>query len=154
MRSLTERMEAYEKKKARLADLESKLKLAEKKARVGRLVRLGEYVERAGLIDLSNEAIYGGILSLAQAVKDGKPIPAWTRAGAERIAEESQEDDGAEQAVVLTFARPVEREVMAALRSRGLRFNRVLRHWEGMVAADVAQSLADLHGASMEVVQR
>ena len=63
-RSLAERIRAHEQHKARLAEQEAKLKDAERKVRTRRLVQAGGLVDKAGLLDLDSNALYGAFLSL------------------------------------------------------------------------------------------
>jgi Conjugal transfer protein TraD len=58
-RSLAERLHAHEQQKARLAEQEAKLKDAGHKARIRRLIEVGSLVEKAGLLDLDSNALYG-----------------------------------------------------------------------------------------------
>jgi hypothetical protein len=67
--SLAERLRAHEQQKARLAEQEAKLKDDERKARTRRLIQAGGLIEKAGLLELEPNALYGALLSLRDATK-------------------------------------------------------------------------------------
>ena len=64
-RCLAERLRAHEQQKARLAEQEAKLKTAERKARTRQLIEIGNLVDKAGLIELDSNTLYGALLSLS-----------------------------------------------------------------------------------------
>ena len=70
VRSLAERLHAHEQQKARLAEQEAKLKTAERKARTRRLIEAGGLVDKAGLLELEANALYGALLSLRDGATD------------------------------------------------------------------------------------
>lgn len=149
MRSLAERMRAFEQKKAKLADAEAKLKLAEKRTHLRRCIRIGDLAVKAGLAELSDEALYGAMLTLA---KEGAAArQRWSVDGAAALAAQKPGSDD-RQAVVMTFATPPVAGVVEALRASGFRFNRLLRHWEGLVHVEEALALADSHGGVARTV--
>jgi hypothetical protein len=149
MRSLAERMRAFEQRKAKLADVEAKLKLAERRSHLRRCIRIGDLAVKAGLADLSDEALYGAMLALA---KEGPAAhQRWSTEGAAALA--AQKPDGADrQPVVLTFATPPVAAVVETLRTCGFRYNRLLRHWEGLVDVEEASALAQSHGGVARAV--
>jgi hypothetical protein len=63
-RTLAERQRAHEQSKARLAEAEAKLKLDERRQRTRRLIEAGALVEKAALLELDSNALYGALLSL------------------------------------------------------------------------------------------
>lgn len=79
--TLAERLEKLEKQKARLAEREAALKEHARKGRVRTLIAAGAEVEKAGLLKLSPNALYGALLSVAAGAKDAKTIRTWERAG-------------------------------------------------------------------------
>jgi len=149
---LAERLRAFEQQKARLADTEAKLKLAEKKARNRRLIETGILIEKAGLSDLATEALFGALLSLREGAKSARQTDQWARAGAEALAQDT-ETTGLEP-IVLTFPAPLDKETMARLRSIGFRFNKVLRHWEGIASFEDAEELANAQGGNLRRMSR
>lgn len=151
MRSLADRMRAYEQQKARLAETEAKLREAERRARTRRLIETGTLVEKAGLAQLANEALYGALISLRGAAENAKQRDQWSAVGAEALAAEAALDTGREP-IVLTFPAPLDREAVSVLRARGYRFNRVLQHWEGLGDFAEARELAALHGGAARAV--
>ena len=150
MRSLAERLRAFEQQKARLADVEAKLKLAEKKARNRRLIEAGMLVEKAGLDALATDALYGALLSLRSGVESSKQREQWASAGTRALADDVDADNC--EPIVLTFRDQLDKETAASLRSTGFRFNKVLRHWEGMATYADAEELAATYGGSVSRV--
>ncbi len=63
-RTLAERQRAHEQSKARLTEAEAKLKLDERRQRTRRLIEAGALVEKAALLELDSNALYGALLSL------------------------------------------------------------------------------------------
>ena len=51
------------------------------------------------------------------------------------------------------FAGPIARELTVQLRASGLRWNKVLQHWEGIAEHDVLASLASAHGGMIRRVR-
>lgn len=149
MRSLVERVRAFEQRKAKLADAEAKLKLAEKRSQLRRCIRIGELVMKAGLADLGEETLYGGMLVLGRA--DEAKRRQWRAEGVEALSAQKLADED-RRPTVLTFAADPPAEAVAALRAHGFRFNRLLRHWEGLVRLEDAEALAQSHGGVAHVV--
>jgi hypothetical protein len=147
MRSLAERLQAYEQKKARLANMEASLKLAEKKARTRRLLNIGELAEKAGIADLAEDALYGALLSLDR--DNATQLRRWAAEGQQALARDKEEASSG-QPVLLLFHNQPSREEASALRSSGFRFNRVLRHWEGFATLDDAKQLAESYGGTAQ----
>ena len=56
-RSLADRLRAHEQQKARLAEQEARIKLAERKQRTRRLVEAGALADKAGLLELDTNAL-------------------------------------------------------------------------------------------------
>lgn len=149
MRSLADRLQSYEQQKARLADVEAKLKLAERKAYTRRLIQVGTMAEKVGLLALDDDAIYGALMSLKI---DDKQVRQWAIDGAEAFAREKQATDQDLEPVLLTLPVDPTREAVARLRSTGFRFNRVLRHWEGFASFEDAEILAEEYGGTAKKV--
>ena len=144
VRSLAERLHAHEQQKARLAEQEAKLKDAGRKARTRRLIEAGGLIEKAGLLDLDANALYGALLSLRGGADD--QIEKWSALGGRTFAREARLRDEGKQAVVLTFPAPLARDVTTTLRQAGFRFSKVLQHWEGLARLEDAEQLARAHG--------
>lgn len=147
-RTLAERLRAHEQSKARLAETEAKLKLVERKARTRRLVETGALVEKAGLLALDSNALYGALLSLQDGASDKKRVEQWAALGGRAFAREARLRDEGRGPVLLTFAAPLAKEATTALRQAGFRFSRVLQHWEGLARFEDADALARAHGGT------
>lgn len=149
VRTLAERLHAHEQQKARLAEQEAKLKTAERKQRTRRLIEAGGLVDKAGLLDLDANALYGALLSLRDGVADKDQVGKWTARGGRAFDREASLRDEGKEAIVLTFSAALDREVTTALRTAGFRFSKVLQHWEGLARPNDAERLARAHGGTM-----
>jgi len=151
-RTLAERLHAHEQQKARLAEQEAKLKTAERKQRTRRLIEAGGLVDKAGLLELDSNALYGALLSLRDGVSDKDQVSKWTARGGRAFDREARLRDEGKEPIVLTFAAALDRDTTTALRGAGFRFNTVLQHWEGLARPDDAQQVAEAHGGTMRRV--
>ncbi|MEI9425976.1 conjugal transfer protein TraD, partial [Mesorhizobium sp. Cs1299R1N1] len=88
--SLAERMSRLEQQKARLAEQEAKIKADERKQHVRRLIEAGTLIDKAGLLDLEPQALYGALLSLSQEARDEKQIAVWSSAGKKVLDREAK----------------------------------------------------------------
>jgi hypothetical protein len=147
-RSLAERLRAHEQQKARLAEQEAKLKHAERKVRTRRLIEAGGLIEKAGLLELEPNALYGALLSLREGADNKDQVSKWTALGGRAFAREARQRDEGKEAIVLTLPTSLGKEITAPLRAAGFRFNKVLQHWEGLARYDEAEKLAKAHGGS------
>ena len=59
--TLAERLTRLEQQKNRISQVETKLRLDERKARTRRLIEAGGLVDKAGLLDLDANALYGAL---------------------------------------------------------------------------------------------
>ncbi len=148
VRSLAERLRAHEQQKARLAEQEAKLKTAERKARTRRLIEAGGLVDKAGLLDLDTNALYGALLSLRDGSGDKDQVSKWTAFGGRAFVREARLRDEGKEAIVLTFPAALTKDATNTLRHAGFRFSKVLQHWEGLARFDDAEKLATTHGGA------
>lgn len=147
-RTLAERLRAHEQQKARLAEAESKIRLAERKARTRRLVEAGALLEKTGLLELETNALYGALLSLRDGASDSKQVTQWSTLGGRAFAREARLREEGKEPILLTFAGPLDREVTNELRKAGFRFSKVMQHWEGLARHEDAEALASAHGGT------
>jgi hypothetical protein len=145
MRSLEERIQAFEQKKARLAETEARLKLAEKKFHTRRLIVMGALMEKAGLSELADQTLYGALISARKGMDDPKTRDQWTTLGARTLEQESRVEDEQREPIVLTFPEQPSKELTTYLRTAGYRFNKILRHWEGVGEYEQAKDIAAAH---------
>lgn len=151
-RTLADRMRSHEQQKAKLAEVEAKLKNAERKHRTRRLIEAGGLIEKAGLLELEANALYGALLSLKDNATDQEHLKKWTALGGRTFSREARLRDEGKEAIVLTFAAPLGREATTALRGAGFRFSKVLHHWEGLAHAQEAEKLTKAHGGQLRKV--
>ena len=151
-RTLSERLRAHEQQKARLAEAEAKLKLDERKQRTRRLVEAGALVDKAGLLELDSNALYGALLSLRDGAGDETQVETWAALGGRTFLREARARDEGKEPVLLTFTTPLAKEATMALRRAGFRYSRVMQHWEGLARFDEAGTLAKAHGGTARQV--
>ena len=147
-RSLAERLRAHELQKAKLAEQEARLRDAERRVRTRRLIEAGGLIDKAGLLDLDSNALYGALLSLRDGADDKDQITRWAALGGRAFAREARLRDEGKEAIVLTFPAPLTKDVTATLRQAGFRFSKVLRHWEGLARFDEAEVVVSTHGGT------
>src|SRR5271154_3727025 len=152
-RSLAERLRAHEQQKARLAEQEAKLKADERKARTRQLIQAGGLVDKAGLLELEPNALYGALLSLRERTRDAEQIRQWAALGGRTFAREARLAEEGKEAIVLAFPASLGRDATTALRGAGFRFNKLLQHWEGLAHFDEAEALATAHGGTARRVE-
>ena len=140
--SLTERMSRLDQQKARLAEQEAKIKNDGRKQRTKRLIEAGGLVEKAGLLDLAPDTLFGALLSLAGHAKDAASLAQWARAGGQVADADTKARDAAREPLIVTFAGTLPTPFTTQLRAAGLRWNKVMHHWEGLAVHDAVAALA------------
>lgn len=148
-RSVAERQHAIAQQKARLAEEEVKIRIEERKARDRKLYTAGGLVEKAGLLDLESNALYGALLSLKEGASGKQQIEQWAALGGRSFAREARLRDEGKEPIVLTFPAPLSKDITATLRGAGFRFSKVLQHWEGLAKPDDAEALTKPHGGTV-----
>jgi len=146
-------MSRLEQQRAKLAEQEAKLKADERKQRTRRLVEAGTLAEKAGLLDLDEAALYGALLSLAASAGDKTKIAEWAKAGKAALDEQTKAGDAAKEPLTITFPAPLPTAFSTRLRAAGLRWNKLLQHWEGLVDPDAVAELAAEHDGSVTRVR-
>lgn len=140
--SLAERMSRLEQQRARLAEQEAKIKADERKQRTRRLIEAGTLVEKAGLLDLDENTLYGALLLLAENARDEKQTAAWTAVGRKALERETSAVLATKEPLTVIFPAALPTDFATRLRGIGLRWNKVLRHWEGMADHETVAALA------------
>jgi Conjugal transfer protein TraD len=147
-RTLAERLRAHEQSKARLAEAEARLKLDERRQRTRRLVEAGALAEKAGLLELDSNALYGALLSLRDGADNAGQVEQWAALGGRAFAREARARDEGKEPVLLSFTAALAKDVTIELRKAGFRYSRVMQHWEGLARFDDARALAETHGGT------
>jgi hypothetical protein len=150
--SLAERLQRLEQQKARLQLAESKIKDDERRARTRRLIEIGALVEKAGLAALPANTLYGALIETAKKATDAGDLARWETLGGRAFSQEAKARDSGKELLVLSlpFSQPA--PVATALRTAGMRWNKVMRHWEGLAHYDEVLTLANEHGGSVRRV--
>ena len=148
-RSLAERLQAHEAEKTRLAQKGATLEASKRKARNRKLFEAGGLVDKAGLLDLESNALYGALLSLKEGAGAKEQLAQWAALGGRAFSREARLRDEGREPVVLTYPSPLPKDATKALRAASFRYSIVLQHWEGMAKPDDAQALATAHGGTM-----
>jgi hypothetical protein len=117
-----------------------------------RLIQAGGLIEKAGLLELEPNALYGALLSLRDGAQQKDQVSQWAALGGRAFAREARLQDEGKDAIVLTFPAAIARDATMLLRADGFRFNKVLQHWEGLAHYDEAQKLATAHGGALRRV--
>lgn len=151
--TLAERASRLEQQKARIAEQEAKIKLEERKARTRRLIEAGGLVEKTGLLALEPNALYGALLSLRDAASDKDQVATWEAAGGRAFAREKAALDATKEPLVITFGSALPTSFTSQLRAAGLRWNKVLHHWEGLAEYDRVAQLAAEHQGEIRRVR-
>lgn len=147
--TLAERMARLEAQKNRLQLAENKIKTEERKQRTRRLIEAGGLVEKAGLLGLEPNALFGALLSLTEAAADKKHLAKWEAEGGRAFAREAKARDEGKEPLVLALSGSQPAPVTAALRAAGFRWSKVMQHWEGLARYEDAKALADQHGGTL-----
>lgn len=148
-RSLAERLQAHEAEKARLAQKGATLEASKRKARNRKLFEAGGLVDKAGLLDLESNALYGALLSLKEGAGGKEQVTQWAALGGRAFSREARLRDEGKEPVVLTYPDPLPKDATKALRAAGFRYSTVLQHWEGMAKPDDAEALATAHAGTV-----
>lgn len=150
--SLAERQARLAQQRARLELEASRLKDAERKARTRQLIEAGGLLEKAGLLTLEPNALYGALLSLQGGCADGEQVKSWAALGGRALDREAKARDAGKEPLVLTLAAAQPLAVTSRLRKAGFRWSKVLQHWEGLAAYQEAQALAKELGGELRRV--
>lgn len=150
--TLAERQERLAQQRARLSLEENRLREAERKARTRRLIEAGGLVDKAGLLGLKSNILYGGLLSLAQASADPDRLARWSVVGGQAFDRDAKARAAGREPLILTAAQPLATVAATRLRALGFRWSKVLGHWEGVALYDEVKPLADELGASLRRV--
>ena len=151
--SLAERISRLEEQKARLARDEAKLKADLSRQRTRRWVETGQLVERSGLLDLDDETLYGALLSIAEARHDPAKLAAWAKSGQRAFDQQRHAQEWKQEPLTVTFPAPLPTAFATRLRAAGLRFNKLLQHWQGMAEHSSVTALATEQNGTVTRVQ-
>ena len=152
--SLAERMSRLEQQRARLAEQEAKIRADERKQRTKRLIEAGTFLEKAGLLNLDDNALFGALLSLAESAKDAKQLSEWKKSGSKAAERETAAKSATAEPITVTFPAALPTPFSTRLRAAGLRWNKVMNHWEGMADHDAVTELAAQESGTVKRVRQ
>lgn len=151
--TLAERMNRLGQQKAKLAEEEARLRDQERKARTRRLIEAGGLLDKAGLLDLDANTLLGALLSLQAETNKPPTLARWAAEGGKVFAQDAAMQERAREPLTVVFPAPVARDLTAQLRASGLRWNRVLSHWEGLAEHDIIAPLVSGHAGTIKRVR-
>ena len=151
--TLAERMNRVEQQRARLAEEEARIKDQERKQRTRRLIETGGLVEKAGLLDLEPNALLGGLIALKEMSAKPDLVARFAAEGGRLFAAEAKAKDTGREPLIVTFPSPIARDLTAQLRAAGLRWNKVLQHWEGIAEHAAVSAIVSPGGGSVRRVR-
>ena len=151
--TLAERMNRLEQQKARLAEEEARIRDQERKQRTRRLIESGGLVDKAGLLDLEPNALLGALIAIKAEAAKPEVLTRWAAEGGKVFAREAAEKGRVKEALIVVFPKPIARELTGQLRAIGLRWNKVLQHWEGLGEHDVVAKLVGAHAGTVRRVR-
>ena len=147
--TLAERMSRLAQQKARLAEEEARIKDQERKQRTRRLIEAGTLVEKADLLNLSPATLLGALLGLKTSAATPESLARWTADGEKLLAREAAERDRQREPLIVSFKGDRQKDFATELRALGLRWNKVLQHWEGLSEIEPVTTLARRHGGEV-----
>jgi hypothetical protein len=147
--TLAERLQRAGQKRIKAEQEEARLRTIQRKMRTRGLIEMGGLVVKAGLDELPPTALYAALLRIAAEVKNPETIALWEREGARHF----QAEEDARIAAVARFPAIIERDLAAALRKLGFRWNRIVEQWEGKVDFTEAKQTVETAGGSIQPVR-
>ena len=147
--TLAERQARIAQQRAKLQQEEQRLRDAERKARTRRLIEAGGLIDKAGLLDLDPNELYGALLGLAEQAKEPDTVKHWTARGHKAFGREAEAREAGREPLLLTFTDKLPAHVSTRLRALGFRWSKVMNHWEGLADAEAAGAIAEEHGGAL-----
>ncbi|WP_085784273.1 conjugal transfer protein TraD [Candidatus Nucleicultrix amoebiphila] len=134
---LERKKQALEFKKNRLKQLESHVKLMERKSRTRRLIELGGLVAKAGLEEWDTNALYGAFLEIKESAEDVKTVKAWAHKGGAAFARKNTN----KSPVIVKFESKPDEETRTKIRELGLKWNALRGEWQGYIELRVLKEV-------------
>ncbi len=152
-KSLAERRAVQEQRKAKLAEEEAKLRVADRKLRTQMLIKFAGNFANSELLHLPPNTINGMRIDLEERLKnDPAQEAAWKALGGQRLAEEAQQREEAGEKLLIIFPAPLPKGAAAPLKKARFKFSKVFQHWEGIGSYAEAAHLAAAHGGRVQRV--
>lgn len=146
-RNILERQQDIQKQKELILQKEKIVKESLRKDRARRLIEKGALLEKAGLLSLDNNTIYGILLEASDQLQDLNKINTWSKRGGDMFFKENKEKNLS--AIILQFKEQPKEEIRKSIRSLGLRWNAIRKEWHGFAPLNDIQQIASEHNATI-----
>lgn len=144
MGSVTEKLESLTNKKKQLDAKARKLQEVSRKEKTKSLIRLGSIVEKAGLLDLDQNALLGALIEIAEKSSDKSNINSW-----KRIAE-SQISSVKDRVAIIMSVEDCDLNTSKDIsKKHKLKWNSFRKEWYGY--ADIDQLKVDTKGLKVSI---
>jgi hypothetical protein len=147
--TLLQRQQTLARKKDLLAQKEKVLKDSLRKERVRLLIEKGSLLEKAGLLSLDTNTLYGALLEVAQKASCPHTLQSWTQKGGAAFSQEAKALN--RSPILLQFPKQPPEEIRKTLRALGLRWNSLRQEWNGFAPLEPLQLIAQEHNATLTV---
>ena len=95
----------------------------------------------------------GALIAIKAEAARPEVLARWSAEGGKVFAREAAEKGRVKEALIVIFPKPIARELTGQLRAIGLRWNKVLQHWEGLGEHDVVSKLVGAHAGTVRRVR-
>jgi hypothetical protein len=124
-RNLIEEKEKIEHTKKKIELKERQLKDKQRKSEVKEYIRLGQIVQKSGISHLSENALLGSLVQIAEESKSQKNIDRWESAGAELLAIDPKTP------LIISSAEYTDKELRNAIKNLNFKWNSFRNEWYG-----------------------
>ncbi len=135
---------------ARLEEQKRKIAANQRKADNRRKFELGGLVIKAAIADYPSNELLGGLIHLRRLLEDPSQREKFANEGGRLFSKEQS----AKVAMTLQLNEKPNPDAAKSLRAIGLRWNRIMAHWEGFADPEAAQSLVNQLGGSIKIVEK
>lgn len=146
-RNIAERHHNLLKQKELLLQKEKMIKESLRKERTKTLIEKGVLMEKAGLLSLDVNTIYGILLEASDHLQNTQKVHTWTKRGGEQFLKENKAKNLSP--IILQFKTEPDSQIRSYIRSLGLRWNAIRKEWQGFAPLDVINNIAKAHDATL-----
>jgi len=128
--NLEEKRKLLEQKKARLQKSQALLKAQERKQKLSKKIKIGELVEKAGLIHLEEPTLLGAFLFLKEHLNSEDALTKWYEEGNKHTSfKKPSNEEGV--SLSISFTSPPPAELINTLKAHKFKLNKIRNVWEG-----------------------